>query len=139
MTKLTVYFAYYNNIPIGEIINSYTIDPLSKWLGNSNNDQWISQPFLAAVNSPVPAVMVISLLQQEILSWIDMVVLCKRSVISIPSIILSIMSFSFQLASLDDIKIFLLTWWQIRMEMTTHVRGRQSVRANTSNIAYFPV
>ena len=51
-----MYFAYYNNIPIGEIINLYTIDPLDKWLGNSNNDQWISQPFSAAINSPVPAV-----------------------------------------------------------------------------------
>ena len=52
-----MYFAYYNNIPIEEIIiNLYTIDPLDKWLGNSNNDQWISQPFSAAVNSPVPAV-----------------------------------------------------------------------------------
>jgi hypothetical protein len=34
-----MYFTYYNNIPIGEIINSYTIVPLGKWLGNSNNDQ----------------------------------------------------------------------------------------------------
>ena len=49
------------------------------------------------------------------------------------------MSFSFQLASLDGIKIFFLLWRQIRMKMTTHVRGRQSVRANTSDITYFPV
>ena len=49
------YFACYNNIPIREIISLYTIDPLDKWLGNSNNDQWISQPFSAAINSPMPA------------------------------------------------------------------------------------
>ena len=59
--------------------------------------------------------------------------------VCIPSIILSIMSFSFQLASLDGIKIFFLNWRQIRMKMATHIRQRQSVRANTSDIAYFPV
>ena len=57
---MTIYFPYYNNFPIGEIINSYTtvtIDSLGKWLGNLNNDQWISQPFSVAINFPMPAVL----------------------------------------------------------------------------------
>ena len=54
--KLTKYFKYYNNIPTREIINSYTIAPSCKWLGNLNHNQWISQPFSGDVSSPMPAV-----------------------------------------------------------------------------------
>ena len=45
-----------NSTIIYPLINLYTIVPLWKWLGNLYYDQWISQPFSYAVNSPVPAV-----------------------------------------------------------------------------------
>ena len=43
---MTIYFAYYNNFPIGEIFNLYTNYSLGKWLGMinefPNHFQWLS-------------------------------------------------------------------------------------------------